>query len=398
MAKAVTAMSEARDATGGVALAEPPSSAPTVRIPALQDLAVNLGPRSHRYLPDVLAEAGPLLEVGVALGLTVAGRIGVGNGPIAGIAASRDGRRLVVTNYGDDSISVVNLAAGRVAATLTGLPEPFTVAADEADEARVYVGVASPGYDAIAAVDLVTGTAVAGYPLAGSVRDLAVSPDGKLVFTSRISADGADVVVLDTTTEQAQVIDLAVAPGAVAENLAVSPDGQRLYVAIQRPDGSGLAVIDTAARRVLDTIEIGSPIRGLALNHDGDILYVASCDPDLGAVIDVVDTRAAVITGSLEIGSLDTVTQLLLSTDGARAYLVTGTGVTVMSTLTHDVIGTVALDAQPSCVAESADGSHLYVADHAGAVTVVSIGLTTASLVGEVADRPELFELETALV
>jgi hypothetical protein len=44
------------------------------------------------------------------------------------------------------------------------------------------------------------------------------------------------------------------------------------------------------------------------------------------------------------------------------------------------------------------DGSHLYIADYSGTVTVVSIALTAAALVGEVGDRPELPELESVLV
>ncbi len=390
MSKGVTAGNDVNGLRGGLALAEPPSSAATVRMAAPRDSAV-IGPGSDRYRPEALADAGPLLEIGTALELNVINRVTVRNGPIADIAASRDGRRLVVSNHGDDSVSVIDTASGAIL-TLANIEAPFTIAAASAGASQVYVSMATMRCDSIAVIDLDSQTAVAEYSLGESVRDVTVSPDGRRVYVSRIGADGADVAILDTVTERIEVIDLAAEPGAVADCVALSPDGQSLYVATERPSGSALAVIDTRARRVIGTVNIGSPIRDIALNRGGDIAYVASCGSERGGVVDVVDTGAGVIAGSLEIGAFGAITQLVLSNDGYRVYLVTDAGVIVMSTLTYDVVNTVKPVAQPSSVAESADGNHLFVADYEGAVTVISIARTTSSLVGEFGDRPELLE------
>jgi DNA-binding beta-propeller fold protein YncE len=91
-------------------------------------------------------------------------------------------------------------------------------------------------------------------------------------------------------------------------------------------------------------------------------------------VIDVVDTRAAKITATRKLGEISgVVTGLRLSGDGDRAYLVTDDGVTVLSTLSDDVVGTLAVTNQPSCVVESADARYLYVADYSGKVTVAPV-------------------------
>jgi DNA-binding beta-propeller fold protein YncE len=154
----------------------------------------------------------------------------------------------------------------------------------------------------------------------------------------------------------------------------VSPDGGRLYVATNGPSGGRLVVIATRGRQVIDMVEIGLPIRGVALSPNGTIAYVASCAPDWSAVVDVIDTRTAKITGTRKVGEITGIlTGLTLSGDGDRAYLVSDDSVTVLCTLTHDVTGSVEVANQPSCVIESLDEKYLYIADHSGNVTVAPV-------------------------
>ena len=47
------------------------------------------------------------------------------------------------------------------------------------------------------------------YPVAHSVTDVAVSPDGRHVYASRTAANGADVAVLDTETGTDDAIGIA---------------------------------------------------------------------------------------------------------------------------------------------------------------------------------------------
>ncbi|WP_163757294.1 hypothetical protein [Mycobacterium botniense] len=58
----------------------------------------------------------------------------------------------------------------------------------------------------------------------------------------------------------------------------------------------------------------------------------------------------------------------------------------VLSTLTHDIIGSLGVGGEPSCVVESPDGTCLYVADHRGSVTVVAIDAVSASSAVDPAD------------
>ena len=300
--------------------------------------------------------------------------IAVRNGPISGIVASPDGGRLMVANYGSDSVSIIDADSCRVVETVVGLKEPFAIAMGSHDSNRAYVSTVSTAYDSIGVVDVSTNTVIETHPLALSVSDLAVSPDGMYVYAGRNGGGGADVAVLDTATGRVEPIDLPTQPGTTAECVRVSPDGSRLYVATNGPADGRLVIIGGHGWRVIDTVEIGLPIRDLALSPNGATAYVASCGPDWGAVIDVIDTRTAKITGTRKIGEIGGIlTGLTLSGDGDRAYLVSDESVTVLCTLTHDVIGTIAVANQPSCVVESPDAKYLYIADYSGKVTVAPI-------------------------
>jgi YVTN family beta-propeller protein len=352
---------------------------------------------------DVNHRKRRVIELGAAPGFPIVVQIAVDRGPISGMVASPDGTRLLVANCGRDSVSVIDTDTCRVVQTVPGLNEPFVLAMGSHDTDRGYVSTVSPAFDSIAIVDLPTNTVMATHPLALSVSDLAVSPDGNHVYASRNGARGADVAVLDTTTGRLEAIVLPHRPGTTTECVRVSSDGGRLYVATNGPAGGQLVVIDTHARSddgrtgwrrprktstrlrggggagVMGTVEIGLPIRDVALSPNGAIAYVASCAAEFGAVIDVVDTRTGKIIGTRKIGEIGGIlTGLTLCGDGDRAYVVSDESVTVLSMLTHGVVGTLGVANQPSCVVESPDAKYLYVADYSGTVTVVPVASIVA--------------------
>lgn len=314
-------------------------------------------------------------------------RVPAGRGAISDMALTPGGGRLIIGHHGSDAISVLDTKTCRVAATLTGLSEPFAVATSGADETRAFLSTARAAYDSLDVIDVSTDTLVASHPLAHRIADVAVSPDGTRVYVARTGAHGADVAVVDVDAGEGGVIDLPTAPGSTATCVRLSRDGRRLYVGSNAPGGGALSIvdIDTAGHgRVVGVVELGLPLRDVALAADGRTAYVASCGPVVGAVVDVVeapvDARAAKIVRTRKIDEIaGPLTRLTLSRDGSRAYALSDDRITVLGTRTLDVVGVITAAGQPSSVVESPDGTHLYVGDFSGVVLAARIAAPAAA-------------------
>ncbi|MCW2691222.1 MAG: hypothetical protein JWR37_6112 [Mycobacterium sp.] len=357
--------------------------------------------RMQRHYPQGLPQARtptvnepPLLETDASPDISVLREIDVKNGPIAGIATTADGKHLLATHYGKNSVSVIDTDTFAVVKTITGMEEPFVLAAGRD---RAYVSTASAAYDAISVIDSNTHDVVATYPVALNVVDVAASADGNSLYASRTGLDVADVVVIDVTSGRATTIDVAAGPGVTAGPVCVSPDGRRLYAATTDEFGADFVAIDIAAQRVVDAVRLGFPIRDAAVSHDGASAYLLTTDGD----IVVIDTVTNEIANTVEIGGSPT--QLALSTDGRRMYVLDQEHVTVLCSGTYEVTDTVTVASEPSCVADSPDGRQLYVADYAGNVTMLFVAPAAASLPArmmavDISDAPELVQPELATV
>jgi YVTN family beta-propeller protein len=81
--------------------------------------------------------------------------------------------------------------------------------------------------------------------------------------------------------------------------LAVAPDGGRLYVATGR--GGTVEVVDTRAGRIVGSVKVGARPWGIALTRDGRKLYVANGPSN---DVSVVDTQRLRVTATIAVGAL----------------------------------------------------------------------------------------------
>lgn len=328
--------------------------------------------------------------------VTVLRVAGLPRGPIGDLAVDSASGFVVTTNPGDRSITVLDgdLNAARVVA-VGGEPGLIAVAED-----RAYVTTSSLHDDAVTVVDTRAGSVIARYPLAFTATAMTISPDGKRVYIGRTGDHHVDVVVLDTTAERFGTVNIGYRPGTSVDAVRVDAARRRLYVATTGLAGSALLTVDTDTAQVVRRLRLHSPIRDLALGRDG-VAYVLRSDRRYGGSIDIVDLAANAVVDSVAIGGAPT--QLTVSSDGARAYVVDYDRVAVFDTRTVEVVDELTGGGSPACVAVRDDGRRLYVADFAGAMTALDTpaaarALTYAPFVAtDPIVRPDLRELSPAV-
>ena len=212
--------------TGGAAVAERPvdsvwlSTLPTAPKPALSV-----------PLPAVRAAAHPVRITRPAEG-TLTGL----PGSVTDLAVSHDGRHLVAAHYGQDAVSVIDVATLAVVASVSGIAEPYAVSIAD----RAYVRSASIAEDSVVAVDLDSGAQLAAREIGTGAHGLAVSPDGDLLYVARVTDEVADIAVIDIESGAVSTIPIARAAGASVDTVRINRAGTRLYAALTTATGGAL--------------------------------------------------------------------------------------------------------------------------------------------------------------
>ncbi len=162
---------------------------------------------------------------------TVAAEAAVGKGPCS-VALTPDGRRAVVTNRASKSVSVLGVGVGALSVHQTVVVghEPRGIAIDGA---RAFIVLS--GEDAVVALDLESLKVTARIEVGVEPWHAALAPDGKRLAVG--NALSQDVSVVDT--EAMRVERTVKVRGRNLRRVAVSPDGEWAYVPTVAERGLG---------------------------------------------------------------------------------------------------------------------------------------------------------------
>ena len=289
----------------------------------------------------------------------VLGAIDVGRGPIGDIAVDADGATIVATNPADASVSILGPDLMSVDAVVPVGGEPFAVAAAGG---RAFVG-AGP----------LRRRTTCSRPLTPAPR--ASSPAFRWTWTRqgrgplrrrpavrrRDDRRRGPLARIDVESGRVDTVALTGAESTV-DAVRVSPNGRLVYVAT-----SDSSWRDSRRGRRRDGPHRGVGTHrlahsGLVVRGDGRVAYVLGHDPQYGGFVEMIDMTAKRPFDIALIGGHPI--QFALAADGTRMYVVYRDAVAVLCLITNEIVDTLAVGAQPSCVATSPDGARLYVSDY----------------------------------
>lgn len=346
--------------TGGAAVVERPSALwlstlPTPNTSLVKGALPAVRPAAH--LQPVVHPAE-----GVLSGLP---------GAVTDLSVSGDGRHLVAAHYGEDTVSVIDVATLTVASTVADIAEPYAVAIAD----RAYVRSASIAEDNVVAVDLESGSQLATREVGVGAQGLVVGPGGDRLYVARVTDGRVDVAVINVESGAINTIPVVNAPGASVDTIRINPAGTRLYAALTTVTGGALAMIDVRTGRVT-TVPVGETIGDIAIDRSDRRVFVTGTDADLGGVLRIVDTATARLVHTLPMGGLPVG---LLVTGGA-VYVADGETVVAVDASTARVVSRTAFGRPVSCLAVSHDGTRLYIGDFDGTVEAVSVDASSVGL------------------
>ena len=299
-------------------------------------------------------------------------------------APPEPGYRVYVTNENSGDVSVIHPGTLEVAATIPVGKRPRGIHAS-ADGATVYVALsgsppAPPGVDestlpppdksadGVGLIDVASGKVGRMIKCGSDPEQFDLSKDGKLIFVS--NEDDAKVSIVDIA-EGKTLASLPV--GEEPEGVTTSPDGKFVYVTSE--DTGTVTVIDVTARKPIKTIKVGRRPRSVAFLPDGTRAYVTNENDGVVTLIDSVKHQVIKPIRLGEAGKIKPM-HVIMSADGATAYVSTGRGkmVFAINTATNEISSSIEAGARPWGIALSPDGKLLFAADGpAGMVAVVDL-------------------------
>jgi YVTN family beta-propeller protein len=218
----------------------------------------------------------------------VVATIRVGRAP-AGMVVSRDQRFVYIADSESNTVSVLDSASNRIAGTIA-LPrgsEPVGLALSP-DGRELYT--ADGGSDRISVVNTRTGRVVASARVGRQPLSVAVSPDGSTLYTANSGSGNLSVV-----NSRTMRVLRAIPTGRFPSGVAVTPDGRSVNVSNEL---SGVTVINAATGTVEARLAAPSPF-GMAIGPDGKRAYIADLGP---GNVTGIDTRTHRVSATVSVG------------------------------------------------------------------------------------------------
>lgn len=183
------------------------------------------------------------------------------------VVAPADGRRAYVSNIGSNSVTVIDLTAGRVEKQIPTGKGAEGIALSP-DGLQLWVG--NRGDDTLSLIDTATLTVTESLTSEGFPIRVALHPGGHLLAVSNASASTVSIFN-SRTRERLHTVDvrepgllsgLGSLGGSTPIGLLFSASGDRLFVALTR--SSEIGVIDTESWALTERWKVGNNPDGLA--------------------------------------------------------------------------------------------------------------------------------------
>lgn len=224
----------------------------------------------------------------------IVGTIDFGKGirPHRPVFGPKDGLLYVTTEL-EDSVTIIDPVRLKIVGAIpTGHDESHMLAISS-DGRRGYTANVKSG--TVSVLDMEARTLLATIPVAPVVQRISLSVDDKWAFTADQTA--LRLAVIDTVTN---TVSRSIPLPGLAYGTAPTPDGRWLLVAL--PAVNMVGVVDLASMRVVRTLQVPRAPQEVLVRPDGLVGY-ASCDQS--AKVAEIDLTNWTVTRLIDVGAVD---------------------------------------------------------------------------------------------
>jgi YVTN family beta-propeller protein len=261
----------------------------------LKTIAIPTGPHGLVVTPDgrwVYASSDGASTVSVIDTRTdeVSKSIDVGPTP-HGLAITPDGSRVLVAGFGTDQVEAIDTGTNAVVWSVP-VPQPHNLAITP-DGTTAYAASQLKGSEALAIIDLGTGTQTGSMPLDHTPRALNVSTDGADIAYTLAGVDALQVADLS-----AQQLETQIPTGASPHHPLFTPDGKLGLVVSQGP--GTLDLFDPATYQATGSIKVGTMPHWIGVSSDSRWAYVTNENSNDVSVVDLAEHK---VTATVPVGN-----------------------------------------------------------------------------------------------
>ena len=214
---------------------------------------------------------------------SVLATVPVGVSPTA-VVVNSAGTRAYITNSTAGTVTVINTTNNTLVKTITVGANPSSLALTPSGD-RLFV--TNSGAGTVTKINTTTNTVtVAGIRVGNGPSSVAITSDGKYAYVTNSASDSVSVITLSTNFVSKTIAGVGDSPTDVVL------DAGRAYVS--NLDGS-VAIISTVTNTITGRVNMGTPVKSLAMTPDGGLLIAASTNDTVAAI----DTAASTVVSTL---------------------------------------------------------------------------------------------------
>jgi YVTN family beta-propeller protein len=186
-----------------------------------------------------------------------------------------DGRFAYFANFNGGTVDVVDTDTYELTSIPTGPGSRRLAISPTGDR----VAVSNFLDDSVSVIDTLTQTVIATVPVGIAPRGIAITPSGDAIYTTNVRDGTASII--DSRTLKVKTLTVELKPWQVV----ITDDGTTAF--ITNAGSNTVSVIDTASRKIIKTIVVGVGPFFLAIHPDGEKLYVSNAKDTTVTVIDI---------------------------------------------------------------------------------------------------------------